>query len=1367
MIRSALLNLCMLAGNLIAETLPPLSADKVPQSVEELWATYDPDKEPLEVTIVREWIEDGCVVRFITYTIGTFKGQRSTMAAFYAAPEKPDGKIPALIQMHGGGQRASIASAKYGAENGYACLSINWGGREMENAQPGDPTTDWGAVDATQTGHNSHYSKLTPDHLTLDPFESPRNNNWFLITLAARRGVSYLQQQPEVDDTRIGAFGHSMGGYLTVMLAGADRRIKAGAPSCGGSGSAPDAIRNRPNSGVRRKHSKLYHQTCDDAAYLKHIRAPMLYMGPQNDFNGILDNMYENWKSMPSKHIGYTVNPHMNHRATAEHVFPSMLWFDDHLKGTFDFPRTPELKVDLTTGEGVPTASVTPDQIDKVAKVEIYYSVDNHILSRFWRSADSRRTGDTWEANLPVTSEDQALYVIANVYYQLDHKLVGYPWMREPPETFGVTSELRTFTPAELRSAGVRGDKHRERMLQDQFDYLDWYQLNWENPHAWSAYTRKIKDPRFIGPDGASLAMDIQVNHDTTFLIHARNNTWGAYPEGERGEYYAPVVVKASPDWQTIGVELKDFQPTTSKTKAPLMHWRHVTELGLCGRLKAERDGKAVMLPENVDEAKATYRLPRRFKNLRWEGGSWPPLSVSLQAGGQQKNTGITGFDEEFQQAIDESIALEAIDERAAENGKIYLRKEMASQVQSYWRVLNDKGVQGKGISVGGKTYERGLGVHADSKISFPLDDKFSSFHAVPGPDDAHRGRLEMRILLDGEEVYASGKVRSVGFVVRPVTIPLNKAKELTLLVTDGGDGRGGDHASWANAYLTKKAAEAKPADGAQPSHKPLSSSSLRLDVFPPSTLRRSAEPAGTARISTTFTPSGSVWDRRIAESQVFQYELTSRQPADSSYRLRMGRGGQLYSLRGAFGESVPPSWRDSRNDLSPWTDEVWQFVAVCSRYNGTSAIQGAGIVPEATAEKMRNSPYKTTFFVHNSGTYVPRGSNFDSLYCPLLDSDANPADRSIRMLNWGLIPQVRTVHRSPLLFYTRVRDLGDGVIELTWVAHNFSTRKDVVFDHLNAPWGGTRPSSLPIHLISTPEGKLVNRSDLFGDKPDGAVDVQRTGGWNISSISEAEDSPSLAFVFGRDRHLETEQAKAAKNQPHLQFAPSQLRDMRAHWQMYDPENGKWNDWRTRPENSFRNYDVAVVIPKFKLAPGRSIWYRSYLIVGRKEKVAAQAASLVDHVDYGLSEFNPGETPMVPVSVRGNRIVTQGGVEPSATTFHLFARPVPGSAPVFAIRNSTTGQTVVTSDPYFFVPQHPLGYELPRDHPHHDYFAQAQGIALDEATCEWQSLLGFGCLQKPETGAWQQLSDLLDATTFPPETQNHLDLWIPAADREE
>jgi len=151
-----------------------------------------------------------------------------------------------------------------------------------------------------------------------------------------------------------------------------------------------------------------------------------------------------------------------------------------------------------------------------------------------------------------------------------------------------------------------------------------------------------------------------------------------------------------------------------------------------------------------------------------------------------------------FEWKVPESETLEP-----ARDGKTYLTIETASSNESFWRVLNDKGVEGKPLSVGGKKYERGLGVHADSKISFLLNGKFSSLHVVPGPDDAHKGLVEMKILVDGKQVFASGKVSSAGFQGKEVNIPVSGANELTLVVTDAGNGKGGDHASWADAYLT------------------------------------------------------------------------------------------------------------------------------------------------------------------------------------------------------------------------------------------------------------------------------------------------------------------------------------------------------------------------------------------------------------------------------------------------------------------------------------------------------------------------------------------------------------------------------------
>jgi len=140
---------------------------------------------------------------------------------------------------------------------------------------------------------------------------------------------------------------------------------------------------------------------------------------------------------------------------------------------------------------------------------------------------------------------------------------------------------------------------------------------------------------------------------------------------------------------------------------------------------------------------------------------------------------------------------------------KVYLTKEMASKMESFLKVSNDKSFDGNPIRVGGKTYNRGLGVHAPSKLEFSLESRYANFHVVPGPDDEHRGYVDMKILVDGREVYASGMARSTDKTPRPpFDIPVKGTTTLTLIVTTADGEPGGDHASWADAYLTKTDSE-------------------------------------------------------------------------------------------------------------------------------------------------------------------------------------------------------------------------------------------------------------------------------------------------------------------------------------------------------------------------------------------------------------------------------------------------------------------------------------------------------------------------------------------------------------------------------
>ena len=121
------------AMNAMAQTTPspfygdPLSAN-VPQMMQELWDGIDMRAEPFDVEILKQWEEEGIVLKVLRYRVGIFKGQKAMMGAVYGYP-KGGSKLPGLVQIHGGGQYADYKAALTNAKRGYATISIAWAGR--------------------------------------------------------------------------------------------------------------------------------------------------------------------------------------------------------------------------------------------------------------------------------------------------------------------------------------------------------------------------------------------------------------------------------------------------------------------------------------------------------------------------------------------------------------------------------------------------------------------------------------------------------------------------------------------------------------------------------------------------------------------------------------------------------------------------------------------------------------------------------------------------------------------------------------------------------------------------------------------------------------------------------------------------------------------------------------------------------------------------------------------------------------------------------------------------------------------------------------------------------------------------------------
>ena len=99
--------LSLMAGLVIgSDTFTPYTFDNVPNNVVDLWKDVDASKEALETEIVKEWVEDGIVCRYVVFKVGTFKGVDSRIAAFYTFP-KGLKKLPLLSMptAEGSGQK--------------------------------------------------------------------------------------------------------------------------------------------------------------------------------------------------------------------------------------------------------------------------------------------------------------------------------------------------------------------------------------------------------------------------------------------------------------------------------------------------------------------------------------------------------------------------------------------------------------------------------------------------------------------------------------------------------------------------------------------------------------------------------------------------------------------------------------------------------------------------------------------------------------------------------------------------------------------------------------------------------------------------------------------------------------------------------------------------------------------------------------------------------------------------------------------------------------------------------------------------------------------------------------------------------------
>ena len=351
---------------------------------------------PVEVRYLQERRSGAVRIFELRFRSHDIEGEPLWVYALLGLPDAP-GPVPGLLHIHGGLQTACPETVGEFAARGYAVLSFDWFGPTA--ARSPEVTTVFPAV-----------IPQIDDRAV--PVERTRI---FHAVHIARRGLSLLASRPEVDGARLGVFGISWGGFMTWLVNGQDRRVKAAIPVFGsGITVAPTEQDRAWRAAFQPEH----------VAATQH--GAVLFLNGTNDFFGHVADAQRLCGRLPVEHRALLA-PNENHGLWPEMLPTAVAWWNHHLKAGPALPAGPRLALSQEA-EQMGVTVVDPAAI----RVVVYYSYGtaDRAPGGFWREA--KVAGErTFSAVVPLWQGVSRLQVLALAHYADGSVLSGFPETRE------------------------------------------------------------------------------------------------------------------------------------------------------------------------------------------------------------------------------------------------------------------------------------------------------------------------------------------------------------------------------------------------------------------------------------------------------------------------------------------------------------------------------------------------------------------------------------------------------------------------------------------------------------------------------------------------------------------------------------------------------------------------------------------------------------------------------------------------------------------------------------------------------------------------------------------------------------------------
>ena len=324
-------------------------------------------------------------IQSLIYEGEKIDGEPTEVFAFYASPKTigisdGDEKFPGIVLIHGGGGTAFADWVWLWANQGYAAIAMDLGGR-----RPPVPEFDSGGNLKPHTVHKRE-ARVRLDKAGVadghgekfDSIGGGIEDDWpFHAVANVMRAHTLLRSFPDVEAEKTAVTGISWGGYTTCLVASNDDRFKAAVPVYGCGFLHEGESVQKPSIDKLGDRRDTWVAAYDPGSHLQKCVIPTLWVNSTHDVHYVLDSYARSYTKVQGPRT-MRIEPRMRHGHQPGWAPKEIqIFVDSVLQG-----GTPLATVGEMTVDDAGTVSVSFESKTKVVKAELHFTTEDGLRSK-------------------------------------------------------------------------------------------------------------------------------------------------------------------------------------------------------------------------------------------------------------------------------------------------------------------------------------------------------------------------------------------------------------------------------------------------------------------------------------------------------------------------------------------------------------------------------------------------------------------------------------------------------------------------------------------------------------------------------------------------------------------------------------------------------------------------------------------------------------------------------------------------------------------------------------------------------------------------------------------------------------------------